>query len=84
MEFYRIVKHIAVKQKLTQEEICRRMGRSKRYLSANMARKSIPKVDSAAAIAKACGYELCVVPADEVPESAFVIDAKRDPNELLG
>ena len=50
------------------------MGKGANYFSAVKSRGSVPRCDTMAAMAEACGYRLALVPRGEVPASALVID----------
>ena len=54
-------------------ELCSRIGRSGSYLAATASRGSTPKANNLAEMLEACGYALCAVPKEDVPESAIVI-----------
>ena len=50
------------------------MGKTKNYISQTMSRGSTPKADTLAHMLKVCGYSLCAIPSDCVPDDALVID----------
>lgn len=52
-------------------------GRSPEWLSATLARGTSPTLPVVASLADPCGYVLALVPVDDVPPSAIVIDAVR-------
>ena len=74
MKFYDIVYDAARENGMTIEELGLKLGKSPRYIGTPKSRGSLPKVDNAAMILKACGYELCAVPKGKVPKSAKPID----------
>lgn len=49
-------------------------GRTPEWLSATLARGSAPTMPVAADLARACGHTLALIPSDDVPPSAIVID----------
>lgn len=51
-----------------------KLGRRPNYVSGIATRGSAPQADTLASMLSACGYVLAALPADQVPESALVID----------
>lgn len=78
MKFYDIVYEIARNDGLSIERLSLKLGRGPNYVGGAKNRGSLPKVDNAAMIVDACGYALCVVPKDEVPDGAYIVDWKKD------
>ena len=56
-------------------EIGPKLGMSRGYIAAAKAKDASPSVSNAARFLGVCGYALCAVPDDEIPEHALVIDA---------
>lgn len=52
------------------------LGRTHSYVSGMLRRGSVPSGDILAAIAHACGYDLCLVPRDG--GDVIAIDGRRD------
>lgn len=50
------------------------MGRNPDYLGMTLSRGSVPKADTLARAAEACGYRLALVPAGSLPDDSLVID----------
>ena len=50
------------------------LGKSESYVSATASRGSVPRCDTMAEMAEACGYRLALVPKSDVPPSAIAID----------
>lgn len=74
MKFYDIVYMIARESGLSIEKLSLKLGKVSSYIGGSKSRGSLPKVDNAARIVDACGYTLCVVPSDNVPEDAITVD----------
>ena len=74
MKFYDIVYALAQKNSTSIENLSLKLGRGPNYICGAKSRGSLPKVDNAAMIVDACGYTLCVVPSDNVPEDAITVD----------
>ena len=51
-----------------------KLGRRPNYVSGIATRGSTPQADTLASMLSVCGYVLVALPADQVPESALVID----------
>lgn len=78
MYFYDIVYTLAAKNQISIENLSLKLGKTASYIPAQKSRRSSPKVDTASTLVSACGYTLCAVPKDEIPESAFVISIKDE------
>lgn len=74
MNFYEIVYKLAEEQGLTIQKLGLMLGKGSRYIGGAKSRGSLPKTNNAAMILNALGYELCIVPSDNVPEDAIIID----------
>ena len=59
---------------LTSRAISEAMGRAPSWLSATLAKPRTSEAATVAALARVCGGELCIVPRDDVPQSAIGID----------
>ena len=66
-----VVKNAGISMRAASE----RMGRSPNWLGATLARSGSSEASTLAALGDVCGYALALVPLDEVPEGAIVIDA---------
>lgn len=51
-----------------------KLGRRPNYVSGIATRGSTPQADTLASMLSVCGYVLAALPADQVPESALMID----------
>lgn len=51
-----------------------KLGRRPNYVSGIATRGSTPQADMLASMPSVCGYVLAALPADQVPESALMID----------
>ena len=74
MEFYDAVYRIAKKKGITIEKISLSLGKTSGFITAQKSRGSKPRIDTAAKILDACGYILCAIPEDEVPNWVIEID----------
>ena len=74
MNFYDAVYDIARQKGISIERIGYELGHTARYVGSAKSRGSLPKVDNAAKIVNVCGHSLCIVPSDNVPEDAIIID----------
>lgn len=74
MNFYDTVYEISRSQGISIENLSLSLGRGARYIASSKSRGSLPKVDNAAMILNALDYSLCVVPENEIPKDAIVID----------
>ena len=74
MNFYEAVHIIAKNEGISLETLSLKTGRGPSYIASNKTRGSQPRIDNAAMILNACGYELCIVPNGSVPDSAIEID----------
>lgn len=74
MNFYDAVYIIAREQGISIENLSLKLGKAPRYIGSAKSRGSLPKVDNAAMILDALGYDLCVIPDDEIPDNAIIID----------
>ena len=74
MDFYTTVHTIAKQQGLSLEKVSLKTGRTGTYISNARSRGSIPTISSASLIAGALDYKLCLVPADNIPDDAYVIE----------
>lgn len=52
-----------------------KLGKKPNYISNVASRGSSPQCDTMAAMAAVCGYKLALIPADDVPATALIIDA---------
>lgn len=54
--------------------VSREVGKNDNYLSVTFGRGSVPKADTLAQLANACGYHLALLPAGTDAPGAIVID----------
>ena len=78
MGFYDVLRSVAETEGLTLADVGRRAGRSASYVTGNMSRGSLPRVDNAAAMLSACGWALVAVRGDAVPAEALEIVGDDD------
>ena len=78
MEFYDAVYHVAWLKGKAVYEIGLGLGHTSSYIAGQKSRMSSPRVDTAVRILEFCGYKLCAVPEDNVPEDAIVIDNQEE------
>lgn len=74
MDAFGAVKAAAAESGLSMYSVSKALGKNTGYMATAISRGSSPRSDTLASMANACGYSLCLVPSDAVPESAFVID----------
>ena len=74
MNFYEVVYKLAEEKGITIQKLGLKLGKGSRYIGGAKSRGSLPKTSNAAMILDALDYSLCVVPENEVPEDAIVID----------
>ena len=74
MNFYDAVYEITRNGGMSIENLSLKLNRAPRYIASAKSRGSLPKIDNAAMILEALDYKLCIVPADDIPEDAIVID----------
>lgn len=73
MESLQALRHMVSMSGKSTMAISRDMGIAEKYVGMTISRKSVPKLDTFADIAEACGYEVQIVGHDET----IVIDGKR-------
>lgn len=73
MGFYDVLQEAAGASGVSLGSVGVALGHARSYVSAAIARGSVPSVDNAAAMLAACGWSLAAVPSDDVPPSALVI-----------
>lgn len=74
MNFYDAVYEITRSSGMSIEDLSLKLKRGPKYIASSKSRGSLPKMDNAAMILEALDYKLCIVPADDIPEDAIVID----------
>ena len=74
MYFYDAVYDIARNKGISVKKVSQSIGRSPAYIGALKSRGSEPIMNTAVEIANVIGYTLCLVPDDNVPDDAYVID----------
>ena len=58
------------------------LGKSSRYINSIITRGSTPNTDTLVKMLEVCGYSLCAVPSDKIPEYAIIIDNEDVPEEI--
>ena len=62
---------------LARDEVSRRLGRSRQFMSSLIGQGSTPKADTLARVADVCGYTLALVPhGSTLPDGSIVLDGK--------
>lgn len=74
MKAYEVVRSAAKSNGVPITHIGPALGKSSVYVNNGASRGSVPKADTLASMLSVCGYVLAALPADQVPESALVID----------
>lgn len=77
MEVIEAIKAAAAAAGVPTTHIGPAMGKAATYVATMAGKGSAPRVDTAARMADVLGYALALVPVDDVPPSAIVIDAVR-------
>ena len=78
MRPYDVLKRAGEFSGVSMSRVSLALGHPRAYVSSGESRGSVPRVDTYAAMLGVCGYALCAVPVDDVPDSALVIDAEQD------
>lgn len=78
METYEAVKAAAKSKGISLNKLSRELGRADSYIATAISRHSDPAAKNLAAMAAVCGYVLALVPEDELPVDALVIDPRED------
>lgn len=69
------IRELARRGGLSYRALSMQMGRSEMFIGTTIAKGSIPKADTLAAIADVCGYTLALVPKSaEMPADAIIVD----------
>lgn len=63
---------------ITMYRVSKALGKPNSYISNSKSRGSSPKCDTMASMAEVCGYSLALIPSDNVPDDALVIDPKEN------
>lgn len=74
MEAWKAVEEAGRRQGLSAYAISKSMGKTQGYIANAKARGTSPTAATLEGAARACGYRLCIVPADELPDSAIEIE----------
>lgn len=74
MNSYNAIKEAALNKKISISSIGRAMGKPDNYVSNGASRGSNPQADTLAAMLEVCGYKLAAIPAEDLPDTALVID----------
>ena len=77
MNYWEVLYTAADNVGVNTTDIGPKLGMSRGYISAAKAKGAIPSVSNAARFLGACGYALCAVPDDDIPESALVINDSK-------
>lgn len=74
MNAYKAVKEAATNKRISTNAVSRALGKADSYISSGITRGSTPKADTLAAMLEVCGYKLAAIPAEDLPDTALVID----------
>ena len=74
MNFYEVLYKIAHEKGISTRALAKAIGRSSAYITIQKSRGSLPIVSTASMLVSALDYKLCIVPADSVPEDAYIIE----------
>ena len=73
MDFYDIIYSIAVRKKISLENVSLNFGKTANYIYTQKSRGSSPKIDTAAKLLASLGYAICAIPSDAVPEGTYTV-----------
>ena len=74
MQYYDALLEAVNRSGQTLKETSLRMGRSETYINAGKTRNSVPNLSNAVEAFNACGYALCAVLKEQIPNDAIVLD----------
>ena len=74
MNFWNVLYKVAKKSGCNTTDIGPKMGLSRGYISSCKTQNVTPLIDNAIRMLDVCGYSLCAIPSDEIPDNAFVVD----------
>lgn len=77
MDAYDALKAAARESGVPIYKIGRALDKPDSYVSSAVSRGSIPRCDNMALMAGVCDYSLALVPSDDIPKNAFVIDPRE-------
>lgn len=76
MDFCEVIKAVSAATGISMRTISRKMGKNDSYVGGMLTRNSDPLTANAATMLNKCGYMLCALPVDQVPEDALVISPR--------
>ena len=68
------IEHAANAADIPQTRLCTDAGLNRTFIATTRRAGSDPSMSAATRLFGACGYALCAVPSDHVPDDALVID----------
>lgn len=74
MNYYDVVYKLAREQGISIENLCLKLGKAPRYIAGSKSRGSLPKINNANMILNELGYTICIMPNEDIPEDAIIID----------
>jgi len=74
MNAMQALKTVAKNEGIPLAHIGRKMGLADNYVNKTINRNSVPRVDTMAKMLDVCGYALCAIPKESIPDDAIVID----------
>lgn len=78
VKFYDVLEKASVHSGMSYRTISSKLGRVPNYIAVMRNKGRIPSVDNAAALLDVCGYALCAIPENEIPENALRITSDTD------
>jgi len=78
MGFWAVLYQAAKRSKVRTTDIGPKLGLSRGFVSACKTQNVEPKIYNAARLLSVCGFTLCAIPSEKVPDDALVIDFERE------
>lgn len=74
MDFYDMLLRVAHESGMSLRDVSMAAGRTPAYVSSRRCRGNVPRIDTAADLLAAVGWELCAVPGGDVPYNGIEIE----------
>ena len=74
MDCEHIIRQISNDSGVSLRQMSIKIGQMDNRIANMLNRGSIPRADTMARICATCGFRLCVVPIDSIPNDAYIID----------
>ena len=78
MSFWAVLYQAAKRSNVRTTEIGPKLGLNRSYVSAQKSANVDTSVSNAAKLLSVCGFTLCAIPSDKVPDDALVISFERE------